>query len=106
MMFLNKVVIGLNLIPGKSKKVLGGIGTILLSPDINGNVLMSVSAGCNASTGIPLLIFRSVLEILNIQQGDIVDIKEQGGNNLILNGPNVSLQQVVFQEVFNNRFAK
>lgn len=61
--------------PGKSKKVMGGIGTLLLPPTDEGKILLSISAGCNASTGIPLLCFPEVYEQLKIQQGDCVIIK-------------------------------
>lgn len=62
--------------PGKSKKVLGGIGTLLLPPTDEGKVLISVSAGCNASTGIPVLLFPEVIEALKIKQGDIINIRK------------------------------
>lgn len=61
--------------PGKSKKVLGGIGTILLPPSEDGKVLMSVTSSCNASLGIPILVFPDVLDQLNLQQGDSVRIR-------------------------------
>lgn len=60
--------------PGKSKKVMGGIGTLLLPPTDDGKVLLSVSAGCNASSGIPILCFPEVIDQLDIKQGDCVDI--------------------------------
>lgn len=61
--------------PGKSKKVMGGVGTLLLPPTDEGKILLSVSAGCNASTGIPLLCFPEVYDHLNIKQGDCVMIR-------------------------------
>lgn len=61
--------------PGKSKKVLGGIGTLLLPPTDDGKILISVSAGCNASSGIPLLCFPEVYDNLKIRQGDCVFIR-------------------------------
>ncbi len=61
--------------PGKSKKVLGGIGSILLPPTDDGKTLMSVSSSSNASLGIPILVFPDVIEELNIKQGDVVSIK-------------------------------
>lgn len=61
--------------PGKSKKVMGGVGTLLLPPTDEGKVLLSVSAGCNASAGIPLLCFPEVYDQLNIKQGDCVTIR-------------------------------
>ncbi|MBC7749262.1 MAG: hypothetical protein H7Z76_11925 [Methylotenera sp.] len=61
--------------PGKSKKVLGGIGTILLPPNDEGKRLLSVSSSCNASLGIPLLIFPDVFDSLNLKEGDAVSIK-------------------------------
>lgn len=61
--------------PGKSKKVMGGVGTLLLPSTDEGKVLLSVSAGCNASTGIPLLCFPEVYDHLKIKQGDCVMIR-------------------------------
>lgn len=54
---------------------MGGLGTLLLPPTNEGKVLLSVSAGCNASTGIPLLCFPEVYDQLKIKQGDCVIIK-------------------------------
>ena len=61
--------------PGKSKKVLGGIGTILLPVDDMGKRIVSASSSCNSSLGVPLLIFPDVWEYLKLCQGDIVIIK-------------------------------
>src|SRR5436190_12775462 len=61
--------------PGKSKKVLGGIGTLLFPPDEKGTRLISVSSTCNASLGIPVLIFPEVYEELKIDDGDAVNIQ-------------------------------
>jgi hypothetical protein len=61
--------------PGKSRKVLGGIGTILLPPNDEGKRLLSVSSSCNASLGIPVLIFPDVFDSLNLEEGDAVYIK-------------------------------
>lgn len=62
--------------PGKSKKVMGGVGTLLLPPTEDGKVLMSISASCNASVGIPILCFPEVIDQLKIKQGDCVLIRE------------------------------
>ncbi|MDD4992117.1 MAG: hypothetical protein PHR83_07800 [Paludibacter sp.] len=62
--------------PGKSKKVLGGIGTIHLPPNDEGKRLISITSSCNASVGIPILIFPEVYDLLNLKQGDVVDIEE------------------------------
>jgi hypothetical protein len=61
--------------PGKSKKVLGGIGTILLPPNDEGKRLLSVSSSCNASLGIPVLIFPDVFDSLDLKEGDAISIK-------------------------------
>jgi hypothetical protein len=61
--------------PGKSKKVLGGIGTILLPPNDEGKRLLCVSSSCNASLGIPILIFPDVFDSLDLKQGDCITIK-------------------------------
>jgi hypothetical protein len=54
---------------------MGGVGTLLLPPTDEGKILLSVSAGCNASTGIPLLCFPEVYDHLKIKQGDCVIIR-------------------------------
>lgn len=61
--------------PGKSKKVLGGIGTILLPPNDEGKRLLSISSSCNASLGIPILVFPEVIDALTLKQGDTISIK-------------------------------
>jgi hypothetical protein len=60
--------------PGKSRKILGGVGTLLLPPLDDGKVLISVSSGCNASTGIPILVYPDVIDAFDIRQGDLVRI--------------------------------
>ena len=59
---------------GKSSKVLGGIGTIRLPPNDDGKRIFSVSSCCNASLGIPILVFPDVIDALSIEEGDVVDI--------------------------------
>ncbi|AIM37576.1 hypothetical protein KO02_13430 [Sphingobacterium sp. ML3W] len=54
---------------------MGGIGTLLLPPLADGKVLLSVSAKCNASTGIPVLCYPEVYEALKVKQGDCVVIR-------------------------------
>jgi len=61
--------------PGKSKKVLGGIGTLLLPKTEEGKVLMSVTSSSNASAGIPILIFPEVYDKLKIKQGNSISIR-------------------------------
>lgn len=61
--------------PGKSKKVLGGIGTILLPPNDDGKRLLSISSSCNASLGIPILIFPEVIDAITLKQGDAISIE-------------------------------
>lgn len=60
--------------PGKSRKVMGGVGTLLLPPTDEGKLLISVTASCNASTGIPVLLFPEVIDALKIEEGDCVNI--------------------------------
>jgi hypothetical protein len=60
--------------PGKSKKVLGGIGTILLPPNDEGKRLLCISSSCNASLGIPVLIFPDVIDELDLKEGDCISI--------------------------------
>ena len=51
------------------------MGILLLPPTDEGKVLISVSVGCNASTGIPVQLFPEVIEALKIKQGDIINIR-------------------------------
>jgi hypothetical protein len=71
--------------PGKSKKVLGGIGTILLPPNDEGKRLLSISSSCNASLGIPILVFPEIFDLLNIKEGDAVRIKNARWQPLDMN---------------------
>jgi hypothetical protein len=61
---------------GKSGVVLGGIGTFLFPPDIQGNQLVTLSLSYNASSGIPALISESVLATLKLKEGDLLKIKK------------------------------
>lgn len=61
--------------PGKSRKVLGGIGTVKLPPNGEGKRLLSLSSSSNASLGIPALIFPDVFDSLNLKEGDVLRIK-------------------------------
>ena len=54
---------------GKSQIVLGGVGTIKFPPDANGYRLVSLSAGYNASSGIPALISPDVWSHHHLDQG-------------------------------------
>jgi hypothetical protein len=60
---------------GKSKKVIGGIGTILLPPSDEGKQLLTLSSSCNASLGIPVLIFPDVFDSLSLKEGDALKIQ-------------------------------
>jgi hypothetical protein len=60
--------------PGKSRKVMGGIGTITLPPNDEGKRLLSVSSSCNASLGIPVLLFPDVIEHFKLKEGDAIRI--------------------------------
>jgi len=60
--------------PGKSGKVLGGIGTFVLPQDSLGNRMMSVSHSCNSSTGIPVLISQDVWENKLLKPGNTLHI--------------------------------
>lgn len=62
--------------PGKSKKVAGGIGTIQLAPDDEGRRMFSISSSCNASLGIPVLVFPDVIDALKLKEGDAVSIRD------------------------------
>lgn len=50
--------------PGKSQKVLGGVGTIRMPPDSQGFRLISLTCGLNASSGIPALATPDVWNLL------------------------------------------
>ncbi|RNI23368.1 hypothetical protein [Rufibacter latericius] len=70
---------------GKSKKVLGGIGTLLLPPDESGKRLISVTSNHNASLGIPVLVFPEVYDALILEQGDLVDLNDLKWQPMSLN---------------------
>lgn len=61
---------------GKSRKVMGGIGTFIVSPDDNQCQLMSLSLSNNASTGIPVLFTPEVITSHKLQQGQTLRIKK------------------------------
>lgn len=58
---------------GKSQVVMGGIGTFILPPDDNGNLLLTASTSNNASTGIPILVSPEVMDHIKLKQGDIIE---------------------------------
>lgn len=60
--------------PGKSKQVLGGIGTLKLPLDENGCRLVTLSNGHNASSGIPTLISPEVWEHHQLNDGSILGL--------------------------------
>jgi hypothetical protein len=62
--------------PGKSARVLGGIGTYCFPPDAHGNRLFTITFGCNASAGIPALITAEVCEALQLKEGETVHIRK------------------------------
>jgi hypothetical protein len=57
---------------GKSQIVSGGIGTIKLPPDNAGNRLVTLSAGFNASSGIPALISAEVWKHHKLCEGVVL----------------------------------
>ena len=57
---------------GKSQKVLGGIGTLKFPPDEKGYRLVSVSAGQNASSGVPVLISPDAWEWHGFVEGHFI----------------------------------
>jgi hypothetical protein len=61
--------------PGKSGKVLGGVGTLKFLPDINGNTLYTLTFSCNSSVGIPALFTQEIIDSLKIRQGDALFIR-------------------------------
>jgi hypothetical protein len=60
--------------PGKSEKVIGGVGTLKLPPNGSGNRLVTVSAGHNASSGVPVLVSPEVWEHHKLREGCVVSI--------------------------------
>lgn len=49
---------------GKSRMVMGGMGTLLFPPNDDGKAIMSASSHYDASLGVPLLVFPDVAEKL------------------------------------------
>jgi hypothetical protein len=60
--------------PGKSAKVLGGIGTIKFPPNDRGYRLVTLSAGHNASSGIPALVSPHIWEAHNLSEGRVITL--------------------------------
>jgi hypothetical protein len=60
--------------PGKSRKVMGGLGTFVLRPDEKGYVIMSLTNTGNTSTSVPVLVSPEVIEHFNLAQGKMVTI--------------------------------
>jgi hypothetical protein len=60
----------------KSQFVLGGIGTLRLSPDSNGQRIFSVSTGGNVSAAIPVIIPNRIWRRLGLNTGTTVALKE------------------------------
>ncbi len=57
---------------GKSFVVSGGIGTVRLPPSESGYRLLTLSAFCNASTGVPLLVSDDQWDALGLSEGALV----------------------------------
>lgn len=60
---------------GKSRKVMGGIGTFLLPPADDGKQIMSITNSHNASLGIPMLVYPEVIAYHKLVQGDQVSVR-------------------------------
>lgn len=58
---------------GKSQTVSGGVGTLKLSPSESGYRLATLTASCNASTGVPALIAPDVWDHHRLREGSIID---------------------------------
>ncbi len=57
---------------GKSARVAGGVGTLRLQAADGGARLCSITAACNASVGIPVLVTDEMLSASGIAEGSIV----------------------------------
>ncbi|NJB87278.1 hypothetical protein GGR26_003058 [Lewinella marina] len=55
--------------PGKSQKILGGIGTLQIPPTLEDWRIASISSGNNASLGIPVLIHEEVWQHYQLKEG-------------------------------------
>lgn len=58
--------------PGKSQKVLGGIGTLKLPPDQHGYRLVTLTTTLNASAGIPALVSPENWHGLGLLEGTVL----------------------------------
>lgn len=58
---------------GKSQTVSGGVGTLKLSPSESGYRLATLTASCNASTGVPALISPDVWDHHRLREGSIIN---------------------------------
>jgi len=59
---------------GKSRKVMGGLGTLKFPPDINGYRMVTLTLGNSASSGIPALISPEVWSHFKLKTGSKIDI--------------------------------
>ncbi|WFU40782.1 hypothetical protein QA640_42640 [Bradyrhizobium sp. CB82] len=57
---------------GKSQTVSGGVGTLKLSPSESGYRLATLTASCNASTGVPALISPDVWDHHRLREGSVI----------------------------------
>ena len=57
---------------GKSQLVSGGVGTLRFPPSEDGYRLVTLSASCNASTGVPALVSPDVWDYLDLKEGSII----------------------------------
>ncbi|MGY4172654.1 hypothetical protein [Bradyrhizobium sp. USDA 4529] len=57
---------------GKSQTVSGGVGTLKLSPSESGYRMATLTASCNASTGVPALISPDVWDHHRLREGSII----------------------------------
>lgn len=60
---------------GKSQKVLGGVGTIKLPPDLYDNRLFTISFNGNTSLGIPIIISQEIIEQKQLKSGSVIHIE-------------------------------
>lgn len=60
--------------PGKSSRVIGGVGTLRLPEDVSGNRLFTLTSSGNSSVGIPILFTADQLEKLTLKQGDVITV--------------------------------
>jgi hypothetical protein len=62
---------------GKSQRVVGGVGTMKLSPSDDGYRLVTLTTSLNVSAGIPALVSPNLWEDVQLQEGAVISLSAE-----------------------------